>query len=61
LGELGDLLHQVNRAHHQPYLSVLIFLAAVVMYANEAIQLDVLFRRVGDGDVVGGPGNPLVK
>ena len=57
LRELGDFLDQVDRADDQPHLGVFVFLAAVVVDADEAFQLQRLLGGVGDGDVVGGPGD----
>ena len=38
-GQLGDLLDEVDLAHHQPHLGVLVLLARVVRHPDEALEV----------------------
>ena len=57
LGQLGDLLHEIDRADHEPHLGVFILFAAVVGDADEAVDVHRAFVLVGDADVIGAPGD----
>ena len=57
MGQLGDLLHQIDPADDQADLGVLVLLAAVVVDPDETFDVQLRFVLVGDGDVVGLPGD----
>ena len=57
LGQVGDLLDQIDRAHHQPRLGVVVQLARVVHHADVAGHVQLGFVLVGDAHVVGAPGD----
>ena len=54
-GQLGDLLHQVDVAHHQPRLGVVVKLARVVEHPHVAGDGQLRFVFVGDAHIVGRP------
>ena len=55
LGQLGDLLHEVDPPDDQPHLGVLVLFARVVRDADEAFELHLRLVVVGDRQVVGRP------
>ena len=61
LGQLGDFLDEVDRADHKPHLGILVFFAAVVRNANKAVDVQFALVLVGDGRVVGAPGDATRK
>ena len=54
-GQLRDFLHQMNHAHHEAHLGVLIILTAVVGDADVTGQLDQLLRLVRLRDIIRRP------
>ena len=56
-GQLGDLLDEVDLAHHQPRLGVVVQFARVVEHPHVAGHVQFGFVFVGDAHVVGRPGD----
>jgi hypothetical protein len=55
--QIGDLLHEVDLAHHQPRLGVVVLLARRVRHPHIAGHVELRLVLVGDAHVIGGPGN----
>ena len=56
-GQVGDLLDQIDLAHDQPRLGVVVEFARVVEHAHVAGQVQLGLVLVGDAHVVGRPGD----
>ena len=57
LRQLGDLLHEVDRAHHQPDVRVVVLLAAMVVDADETLHARLRFILIGNRQVIRLPGD----
>ena len=57
-GQVGDFLHEVDRAHDQPRLGVVVQFARVVGHADITGQVELRLVLVGNAHVIGAPGEP---
>ena len=59
--QVGDLLHQVDLAHDQPRLGVVVEFARAVRHPHVAGHVELRLILIGDADVIGAPGDAAGK